>query len=92
MCRTVQTAWHSVGLEFYFTQNSLAELSCQLGTCSMRRREKGGVVNERLDVYGVQGLKVAGQLMCLFSTIILHNMSPDISIAPSNVAAVSYLL
>ncbi|KIM84345.1 alcohol oxidase [Piloderma croceum F 1598] len=30
-----------------------------LGTCSMRQREKGGVVNERLDVYGVQGLKVA---------------------------------
>jgi hypothetical protein len=58
----------------------------------MRQREKGGVVNERLDVYGVQGLKVAGELMCPFSKIILEIMSPDISIAPSNVAAVSYLL
>jgi alcohol oxidase len=30
-----------------------------LGTCSMRQREKGGVVDGRLNVYGVQGLKVA---------------------------------
>jgi hypothetical protein len=27
----------------------------------MRQQEKGGVVDERLNVYGVQGLKVAGE-------------------------------
>ncbi|KAH9943781.1 alcohol oxidase-like protein [Amylocystis lapponica] len=30
-----------------------------LGTCAMRPREKGGVVDERLNVYGIQGLKIA---------------------------------
>ncbi|KAF9036277.1 alcohol oxidase-like protein [Panaeolus papilionaceus] len=29
------------------------------GTCAMKPREKGGVVDERLNVYGVRGLKVA---------------------------------
>ncbi|KAI0759053.1 alcohol oxidase-like protein [Fomes fomentarius] len=30
-----------------------------LGTCAMKRREEGGVVDSRLNVYGVEGLKVA---------------------------------
>jgi alcohol oxidase len=30
-----------------------------LGTCAMREREKGGVVDKDLNVYGTQGLKVA---------------------------------
>jgi len=30
-----------------------------LGTCAMKPRERGGVVDPRLNVYGVQGLKVA---------------------------------
>jgi alcohol oxidase len=30
-----------------------------LGTCAMRRREAGGVVDGRLRVYGVEGLRVA---------------------------------
>ncbi|EGN91908.1 hypothetical protein SERLA73DRAFT_117989 [Serpula lacrymans var. lacrymans S7.3] len=30
-----------------------------LGTCSMKPREQGGVVDQRLNVYGVEGLKVA---------------------------------
>ena len=30
-----------------------------LGTCAMRPKEKGGVVDADLNVYGVQGLKVA---------------------------------
>ncbi|KAF7771600.1 CAZyme family AA3 [Agaricus bisporus var. burnettii] len=29
------------------------------GTCAMKPREQGGVVDERLNVYGVEGLKVA---------------------------------
>ncbi len=40
----------------------------------MKPRETGGVVDSKLNVYGVQGLKVA-----------------DLSIPPSNVAAVSFL-
>jgi hypothetical protein len=32
------------------------------GTCSMKPREKGGVLDSRLNVYGVEGLKVAGTL------------------------------
>ncbi|KAG6879088.1 hypothetical protein C0992_005233 [Termitomyces sp. T32_za158] len=31
-----------------------------IGTCAMKAREKGGVVDARLNVYGVQNLKVAG--------------------------------
>ena len=32
-----------------------------LGTAAMRPREQGGVVDKNLNVYGVQGLKVAGE-------------------------------
>ena len=32
----------------------------QIGTCAMKPREQGGVVDERLNVYGVQNLKIAG--------------------------------
>ncbi|KAJ7357002.1 GMC oxidoreductase-domain-containing protein [Mycena albidolilacea] len=49
-----------------------------LGTCAMKPRNEMGVVNERLDVYGVQGLKVAVNLI---------HIRLDISIAPGNVAA-----
>lgn len=31
----------------------------------MKSREQGGVVDERLNVYGTQGLKVAGMLFCM---------------------------
>lgn len=31
-----------------------------MGTCAMKKRENGGVVDERLNVYGVEGLKIAG--------------------------------
>ncbi|KAK7041424.1 hypothetical protein VNI00_009290 [Paramarasmius palmivorus] len=31
----------------------------RLGTCAMKPREQGGVVDARLNVYGVQGLKIA---------------------------------
>lgn len=32
-----------------------------IGTCPMRPRNRNGVVDERLNVYGVEGLKVAGE-------------------------------
>ncbi|PIL25969.1 hypothetical protein GSI_11723 [Ganoderma sinense ZZ0214-1] len=35
-----------------------------LGTCAMKGREKGGVVDSRLNVYGVEGLKVADMSIC----------------------------
>ncbi|KIJ11507.1 alcohol oxidase, partial [Paxillus involutus ATCC 200175] len=35
-----------------------------LGTCAMKPREEGGVVDSRLNVYGVTGLKVAGGWSC----------------------------
>ncbi|RPD68970.1 alcohol oxidase-like protein [Lentinus tigrinus ALCF2SS1-7] len=35
-----------------------------LGTCAMKAREKEGVVDERLNVYGVEGLKVADLSIC----------------------------
>ncbi|TFK36632.1 GMC oxidoreductase-domain-containing protein [Crucibulum laeve] len=41
--QTVETTWHSA----------------RIGTCAMKPREQGGVVNERLNVYGVRNLKVA---------------------------------
>lgn len=39
----------------------------QLGTCSMMKREKGGVVDAQLNVYGVEGLKVAGETHLTFT-------------------------
>ncbi|KAI0301548.1 alcohol oxidase-like protein [Multifurca ochricompacta] len=35
-----------------------------LGTCAMKPREQGGVVDFRLNVYGVQNLKVADMSIC----------------------------
>jgi GMC oxidoreductase len=37
-----------------------------MGTCAMKAREQGGVVDERLNVYGVQNLKIAGNNLTLF--------------------------
>jgi len=41
------------------------------GTCAMKPREKGGVVDPRLNVYGVKGLKVAGTLELSSSPVFL---------------------
>ncbi|KAG8212846.1 hypothetical protein J3R82DRAFT_11163 [Butyriboletus roseoflavus] len=35
-----------------------------LGTCAMKPRSQGGVVDARLNVYGVEGLKVADMSIC----------------------------
>ena len=51
----------------------------QMGTCAMKAREQGGVVDERLNVYGVQNLKVAGK--CLpFCFVWKKNINPNISL------------
>ncbi|PPQ64204.1 hypothetical protein CVT24_008622 [Panaeolus cyanescens] len=42
-----------------FSRLKVATTWHSCGTCAMKPRDKGGVVDERLNVYGVQGLKVA---------------------------------
>lgn len=42
-----------------YIRKTVATAWHSLGTCTMRPREKGGVVDSCLNVYGVQGLKVA---------------------------------
>ena len=62
----------------------------------MKARKKGGVVDERLNVYGVEGLKLAGAFYLrlqsylagyLLTAYSSHN--EDLSICPGNVGAVS---
>jgi alcohol oxidase len=45
-----------------FIRQSVETTWHSMSTCSMKEREHGGVVDERLDVYGVEALKVVG--MC----------------------------
>ncbi|KAH7888383.1 GMC oxidoreductase-domain-containing protein [Phlebopus sp. FC_14] len=42
-----------------FTRNRMHTTWHSLGTCAMKPRDQGGVVDARLNVYGVKGLKVA---------------------------------
>ncbi|KAF9036217.1 GMC oxidoreductase-domain-containing protein [Panaeolus papilionaceus] len=42
-----------------FIRERVATTWHSCGTCAMKPRDQGGVVDERLNVYGVQGLKVA---------------------------------
>jgi alcohol oxidase len=61
----------------------------------MKPREQGGVVDERLNVYGVHNLKIAGN--CILSSLqrldtvtYLNPSFSDCSIAPGNVGANTY--
>ena len=61
----------------------------------MKAREQGGVVDERLNVYGVQNLKVAGKYLPFFcfekrNWYKSKLLSSDCSIAPGNVGANTY--
>ena len=57
----------------------------------MKPREKGGVVDPRLNVYGVLGLKVAGMAeSILFRYKVRFTLFLDCSIMPSNVGANTY--
>ena len=66
----------------------------QTGTCAMKPREQGGVVDARLNVYGVQNLKVAGNDPTTFAKawyiFELFCPSSDLSIAPGDVGANTY--
>ena len=58
-CSIVQTAWHSVSPQPLLLQIAMfLAFYPQLGTCAMKPREETGVVDARLNVYGVQNLKV----------------------------------
>ncbi|KAH0564862.1 hypothetical protein GP486_001756 [Trichoglossum hirsutum] len=50
-------------IEQYIRENARSSFHC-LGTCAMKPLEDGGVVDKRLNVYGVDGLKVADLSIC----------------------------
>ena len=57
----------------------------------MKARDKGGVVDERLNVYGVKGLKIAGELFLVpFTRTAFIFICADCSITPGNVGANTY--
>lgn len=60
-----------------------------LGTCAMRPREEGGVLDKDLNVYGVSGLKVAGKENLNSATWAVLTKT-DLSIPPENVGANTY--
>lgn len=57
-----------------------------MSTCPMRGRDIGGVVDDRLDVYGVKGLKIAGEQdqLARRDGILTKTVYADPSICPSN--------
>ncbi len=58
----------------------------------MKPRERGGVVDTDLNVYGVTGLKLAGSYIEVLLVRSLHSLVMiDLSIAPSNVNCVGFL-
>ena len=55
-----------------------------IGTCSMKPREKGGVVDGKLNVHGLKGLKVAGELCLLLEVLVLTDFAHARARADSN--------
>ncbi|ETW83635.1 GMC oxidoreductase 6 [Heterobasidion irregulare TC 32-1] len=47
-----------------FIRESVTTAWHALGTCAMKPRDAGGVVDSRLNVYGVEGLKIADLSIC----------------------------
>ncbi|TFK52446.1 glucose-methanol-choline oxidoreductase [Heliocybe sulcata] len=47
-----------------YTREFVATAWHAIGTCAMKRRGEGGVVDSKLNVYGTQGLKVADLSIC----------------------------
>ncbi|KAI0759054.1 alcohol oxidase-like protein [Fomes fomentarius] len=47
-----------------YVRRTVATTWHSIGTCAMKSRERGGVVDSRLNVYGVEGLKVADLSIC----------------------------
>ncbi|GAA5858790.1 hypothetical protein JCM8547_004989 [Rhodosporidiobolus lusitaniae] len=55
--------WISSHVETTFSSSSLFSWH-SLGTCAMKPRENGGVVDAKMNVYGTQGLKIADLSIC----------------------------
>ena len=85
---SVATAWPSVRTSKGTLMAQGADRYSQLGTCAMKPREHGGVVDSRLNVYGVEKLKVAGTSCFRSFRLLVTYVVADLSIPPSNVAAV----
>ncbi|KZT23454.1 GMC oxidoreductase [Neolentinus lepideus HHB14362 ss-1] len=47
-----------------YTREFVATAWHSIGTCAMKPRDQGGVVDSRLNVYGIQGLKIADMSIC----------------------------
>lgn len=47
-----------------WVRDTLATTWHSMGTCAMKPREQGGVVDSKLSVYGVEGLKLADLSIC----------------------------
>ena len=94
--QAVGTAWHSVSSfhkpDLYHSPLTIVVVITQLGTCAMKKREDGGVVDSRLNVYGVEGLKIAGACSVRLMNSGSLTGDLDMSICPSNVAAVCRIL
>jgi hypothetical protein len=62
----------------------------------MKPHEQDGVVDDRLDVYGVQNLKIAGNLLSYYyfckslKNVLIFFSFSDLSITPGNVGANTY--
>ncbi|KAI9864303.1 MAG: hypothetical protein M1813_003223 [Trichoglossum hirsutum] len=70
-------------IEQHIRENVRSSFHC-IGTCAMKPLEDGGVVDKRLNVYGVDRLKVAVER--IYSSM----LDSDLSICPKNVAANTY--
>ena len=53
--------------KLFFIYIATHSLNFQIGTCAMKPREQAGVVDERLNVYGVQNLKIGGKYLTTFA-------------------------
>ena len=92
-CNRVGILYANLLYESFYSHVAHSNPFLQMGTCAMKARGQGGVVDERLNVYGVQNLKVAGNYLPLFlwkNTLIHIRISLDCSIAPDNVGANTY--
>lgn len=61
----VETTWHSLGKRV--TAGNVGDVGLlmrQPGTCAMKPREEGGVVDERLNVFGTENLKCVDLSIC----------------------------
>ncbi|WWC89640.1 uncharacterized protein L201_004565 [Kwoniella dendrophila CBS 6074] len=59
----IYSAEDDKAIEQYVKEN-VATAYHSIGTCAMKKRENHGVVDEKLNVYGVNGLKVADLSIC----------------------------